>query len=577
MDSQQENLIEQSLSWKVLPSKAGTDVDRARSEWLKLVQELRDNPELKKELVQGFLEPLFEIVEFGLTHSRQENPNRAVYVRWQYFVKYLREQGELPRSMIHRAASRLGPRLRKRDAPSPPEAARRKETPPPIPLPPPPPPPAAELTPSPVTPLEGPKPMSDAAKSDQNAVAAAGESAAKAPEPAPVAQWKYLPIPEGPDKHTESAVAQTAGCAGFRLIGARVRGKKHKHDGTNGDDWFEFAKSGAWTIIAVSDGAGSKKLSRVGAREACGAAVKSMAAALENHKLAPRSTAQDWDQPGEDIDKVKQIVHDGMRGAYQAIECACAERQGNAEITALLGREPEVNDFSATLLLAVHTFVESEGEPRSCVVACQVGDGMSAAITTNGELKLLGEADTGGFSGETEFLTSRSKLERENLEKKTRLYVGPLRALMVMTDGVADDYFPPDPEMARLWGDILLNRIVDVATPSEEAATAALEKARPQAAKEVADAPFQSRAAYHDENGPQEAHVRSCEAFTAWLGRPLAEILRTPEIIWASGAGKPLCAAEAARDRLRVWLEAYHVRGSFDDRTLVVMHRETLS
>src|SRR5262249_28969779 len=53
--------------------------------------------------------------------------------------------------------------------------------------------------------------------------------------------WKYLPPPAGePDAHEESAARLATSPEGWPLLGARVRGKKHKHEGTHCDDWFEF-------------------------------------------------------------------------------------------------------------------------------------------------------------------------------------------------------------------------------------------------------------------------------------------------------------------------------------------------
>src|SRR4051794_10276990 len=76
--------------------------------------------------------------------------------------------------------------------------------------------------------------------------------------PSAVPAWNDMPVPDGPDRHDESSSRSLRLPREFSLVGARVRGKKHKHEGTNCDDWFEFAVSGAWTIIAVSDGAGSR-------------------------------------------------------------------------------------------------------------------------------------------------------------------------------------------------------------------------------------------------------------------------------------------------------------------------------
>ena len=61
--------------------------------------------------------------------------------------------------------------------------------------------------------------------------------------------------------------------------------KKHKHEGTHCDDWFDFATAGKWTILAVADGGGSYRFSRVGAQAAAEAVVRSLAAE------ARRSTA----------------------------------------------------------------------------------------------------------------------------------------------------------------------------------------------------------------------------------------------------------------------------------------------
>ena len=85
--------------------------------------------------------------------------------------------------------------------------------------------------------------------------------------------WKYLPIPtDEPEPAPEYLQCDTT-LPGGRVIAARVRGKKHKHEGTNCDDWFEIANVDDVTFIAVSDGAGSKKFSRIGARESCKASV----------------------------------------------------------------------------------------------------------------------------------------------------------------------------------------------------------------------------------------------------------------------------------------------------------------
>lgn len=86
--------------------------------------------------------------------------------------------------------------------------------------------------------------------------------------------WRYRTVAEnGTELHTEYHCKHTRTGVG-EIIGARVRGKKHKHEGTNCDDWFETAVAEGCFIAVVADGAGSKQLSRIGARVSCEAAVE---------------------------------------------------------------------------------------------------------------------------------------------------------------------------------------------------------------------------------------------------------------------------------------------------------------
>src|ERR1700732_4708024 len=109
-----------------------------------------------------------------------------------------------------------------------------------------------------------------------------------------------------------------------------------------------------------------------------------------------------------------------------------------------MGRKTALEDLSATLLLAVHTTYPTRAGEESLVMSYQVGDGVAAVLNPQGKVTLLGKPDSGGYSGETDFLTPRKQLDVEQLSNRTDLFQGPLRALLVMTDGVADDYFPAE-------------------------------------------------------------------------------------------------------------------------------------
>ena len=310
--------------------------------------------------------------------------------------------------------------------------------------------------------------------------------------------WRHLPLPDGEPEPAPEYALDTFSFPGSSVVAARVRGKKHKHDGTNCDDWYEAASAGQITCIAVSDGAGSRKFSRIGAREACRAAVSSLAELLERdfsgrpeiweHALLPAADSRCTAAWGV----LAEIVQKSVMRAAAAVEAAWGARTGKPAYESLLGRELRLEDFSATLLAVV---LVPTGGGECLAAACQTGDGVIALLDTKTNpsptVRLLGEADSGDFSGETEFLTSPRMRRLELLQRRTRITRCAVDTVFVMTDGVSDDYFPPGEGMPALYQDL--------------------------------------RAA-------------------GVLGE----------------------AAADAGQRLRQWLDSYAVRGSFDDRTLVI-------
>jgi hypothetical protein len=413
-------------------------------------------------------------------------------------------------------------------------------------------------------------------------------------------QWKWLPVPKAevePDEHDESDIRSIKSPEGLRLIGARARGKKHKHEGTNCDDWFHFHVSGRWTIIAVSDGAGSKKFSRVGAKVACEKAVELLAGDLEDHRLKQR---EDWaagalnrdDATGvfseEDLEFVQNALHRAMQGAHKALVAAAEERaESDAHKNVLGGRNLEADDLSATLLLAVHTQVDDGNGGRSFVLTCQVGDGMLCAVDRRGALNLLGEPDSGEFAGQTDFLTSRNKLERNSLSRNTHGFVGPLQALLVMTDGVADDYYPAHPKLLYLYGDLVLNGIITLKGPNDsDISYDDINEALRQTSLPTIEDVEQAKADFgsYVENtvdeggGTRKTLIRSSEKFAKRLNLTPQELAARPALLMAGAqAGMMADDCRLPEEYLHRWVDSYYARGSFDDRTLVALYRESVA
>lgn len=375
--------------------------------------------------------------------------------------------------------------------------------------------------------------------------------------------WRYRTVAEnGTELHTEYHCKHTRTGVG-EVIGARVRGKKHKHEGTNCDDWFETAVAEGCFIAVVADGAGSKQLSRIGARVSCEAAVEYLRNEIPEMFSRDRGLRAKLagDMSGEEFlgacGEFAALIRKSAVAAFDAVIQKLGSLYSDGSYVRALGRNPTLADMGSTFLAAVAVPVEVNGERQRFVVTLQIGDGCICAIDTRAEhskcLRLMGEADSGAYSGETEFLSERTVSE-DAAARKTRISRGRSDILMLMSDGVADDYFPAQPMMKRLLLDLRLNGILPMpgdtsgrcepapmefpaVTPEQQPVAVQYSKQLLKDGEDAVNELWDSR----DTLAPW-----SLEAWGKSLGG-------TPEL------------------RLQNWLDNYSERGSFDDRTLVVM------
>lgn len=387
--------------------------------------------------------------------------------------------------------------------------------------------------------------------------------------------WKNKPIPENEPEPYPEEKTECANVGKFHVIGARVRGKKHKHEGTNSDDWFETGDADKFTVCVVSDGAGSRKFSRIGAKYACKGAIADAQRHLKEYiskhpniyiNLTREMTSPQFQNTAMDLAKIARLVTGLSR---KNVERAFDERKHKKEYIALLNRPLELNDFASTFLLTIATYLEDIKE--TFVVACQVGDGMTFALNNDANyedmITLLGEADSGEFSGETEFLTT-SKLDDVMLQKRTKITRKKIDYIMSMTDGVADDYDPNKIHLLRLYLDLKLNHIIDN-SDWKKILNNMDDKTRYELGKKIPE-PVQYEKG-NEKSMPIQYSLELMQKYNIKL-KELWENHQTDLALMAS-------AIESSKDknagtRLFNWLDDYVVRGSFDDRTLVILESE---
>lgn len=376
--------------------------------------------------------------------------------------------------------------------------------------------------------------------------------------------WKYFPVSENEPEVLPEYLVKSEICGKSTVIASRVRGKKHKHDGTNCDDWFETASDGDIIYIAVADGAGSKKYSGIGAREACRTVCGYLKytfekSVLSGHIISDLSSDLKDEKCISACKILANTVQDSVKKAYSAVESAFYSRVTDKSYSECLGRTLNIEDFSSTLLVAVVIPLESD-DSKKLIISFQIGDGAIVLVNTNEtfekSVKLMGESDSGDFSGETDFLTSVNLPESANLAVRTRISVDSSDILMLMTDGVSDDYFPPESQMQRLYLDLSANGILSVDFDESDLPEDIPE---PDFYSWVNDKTIKVGLNY-TKNICEKSDI-SLESL--WNDR---RIIKSAEI-----KSNDLFDTDNPSERLKIWLDNYIERGSFDDRTLVIV------
>ena len=249
--------------------------------------------------------------------------------------------------------------------------------------------------------------------------------------PNPKTLWKNLP----PDASAPYPVENEKSYSRFDITGkgivaASKRGRAHAHDGKFRDDDFALnwlAESG-WLIVAVSDGAGSAKFSRAGARMACTSFVNDLTQKLSSFETNEKLEAIP-EKRGQNLALERLLLETVHRAAENIHDTANAT-------------ELRPQEFSATFL----GYIAKKMNDEWLIVSVGIGDGAIALIDTEGKPHLLNEPDSGEYVGQTCFLTS-PEIWR-NLRKRTfSLRIHDFKYLCSMTDGVSDAKFETENDL----------------------------------------------------------------------------------------------------------------------------------
>lgn len=296
--------------------------------------------------------------------------------------------------------------------------------------------------------------------------------------PDPKSLWKNKPSDTAALFWKPDDVAETAALGNKHIVVASRRGRSHANVGSYRDDDFAFKhiENCGWSIVAVSDGAGSATFSRQGSVIACNRVVTYFESRLAGGHFnildqLLESLSQDTDA---DLQKeISQFVYtelgNGVKYVHKELELASQ------------AAEATLNDFHATLIFVlVKKYTFGYGILSFGVGDCPIG----LLYDQKTKVALMNTLDVGEFGGGTRFITMPEIFHSDQFANRFAFkLVKDFDYLMLMTDGIYDPKFEVEANLTRIekWQSFL----DDLNGKNAEEKGVVLEKDNPEIATQL--------------------------------------------------------------------------------------------
>lgn len=269
--------------------------------------------------------------------------------------------------------------------------------------------------------------------------------------PDPKSLWKDIPSDKDDKFWKEDDVSISDKIGNKSIVVSSKRGRSHKNAGSFRDDDFaykHFSKSG-WSVVAVSDGAGSYSLSRVGSQIACNSVIDY----FENHADIEKSKEFEEKiisyKESREESLLKEIEILAKQHLYKATVFVHNKIKSEAEqtfdISPELFNNPKAKShldyYHATLIFTLF----KKYDFGYIILTFGVGDCPIAIMNIEQtETTLLNWLDVGEFGGGTRFITQSEIFHSTEHPMATRFnfkIVPDFSYLFLMTDGIYDPKF----------------------------------------------------------------------------------------------------------------------------------------
>ncbi|WP_436487823.1 PP2C family serine/threonine-protein phosphatase [Chitinophaga sp. ARDCPP14] len=263
--------------------------------------------------------------------------------------------------------------------------------------------------------------------------------------PNPRSLWKNIDSDKNDPYWKEDNVAEYAPLGDRHLLVASKRGRSHANTGGFREDDFAFKHFGdtGWSVMAVSDGAGSARLSRAGSRIACTGIVEY----FEQHFTPVLRSAFDALIAAHATAGSDKTQKELTRFVYDNLGKAAFTVHKKLEEFAVACAAP-VKDLHSTLIFVLLKKYES----GYVIMSFGVGDCPIALINKDfTDIQLLNRLDVGEFSGGTRFITMQEIFKSDTFATRFGFRLVPdFSYLMLMTDGIYDPKFEVEANLEKL-------------------------------------------------------------------------------------------------------------------------------
>lgn len=263
--------------------------------------------------------------------------------------------------------------------------------------------------------------------------------------PDPKSLWKNLPSDRNDAFWKEDNTSASGPLGEKHIVVASKRGRSHANVGSFRDDDFayKYMPENGWSVVAVSDGAGSAKASRKGSELAVNGVVDYYQTTFTPELLAQFDAilaGYRGENPAAAQKDLNKFLYTYVGGAGHKIHKLLEEFAAKNEI--------ELRDLHSTLIFTLF----KKYDFGYVILTFGVGDCPIGILNTDRtEIKLMNWLDVGEYGGGTRFITMPEIFSSDKFASRIGFKImDDFSYLFLMTDGIYDPKFVVEANLEKL-------------------------------------------------------------------------------------------------------------------------------